>query len=339
MIREGVEFFNTQAVTDTDDGALRPERVPEAVRAGLNDTARRKYLEPAGIELRFVAPPAETVSVTLSAEGRCRAVPFYGPFQSDVAPEGVQIDGDRTTIEIPGPDRLTALEESVLAECAIDPSVRRLLFRGDPIHVHDVAGDVRPPRADECPGGTVLAYGTSITQGSSATRPHTTYVHRAGRLAGLDSLNLGTAGSAYCEAAIADHIAERDDWDVATLALSVNMLGAGFSLDTFEERTRYMIASVADANPDASVLPITLFPLTDDLTDGSRYADAEASPEAFRETLRSVVADIDRPNVRLLEGPALLEDPTGLSSDLCHPGDAGMIDIGRALAEELETEL
>ena len=37
--------------------------------------------------------------------------------------------------------------------------------------------------------------------------------------------------------------------------------------------------------------------------------------------------------MHLLEGPEILTDVTGLTSDLIHPADEGMIQMGRGLAE------
>ncbi|WP_330166487.1 SGNH/GDSL hydrolase family protein [Halobacterium sp. KA-4] len=109
-----------------------------------------------------------------------------------------------------------------------DPCVCRIqLDRYQAIAVHDVTGDCRPPTVDELPDQRYLAYGTSITEGAAASVPHTDYVTTVARNCGVDALNLGCSGSAYCEAAMTEHIAARDDWDVATLAISVNMASSG----------------------------------------------------------------------------------------------------------------
>ena len=41
------------------------------------------------------------------------------------------------------------------------------------------------------------------------------------------------------------------------------------------------------------------------------------------------------PNVTLIEGPDLLADIGGLTTDLIHPGDLGMIQMGENLAKRL----
>jgi lysophospholipase L1-like esterase len=204
-----------------------------------------------------------------------------------------------------------------------------LLWRPGPVHYHGIEGDgLRPPAEEYLPDRRYLAYGTSITQGNAASAQHLTYVSQCARRIGADPINLGTGGSAFCEAAIGEYIADRDDWDIATFELSVNMLNRDFSVETFRKRTRYLLDTVAASDPDRPVVAITHFPFYDDLGGSTERS------RRFRETLRTVVETIDRPNCRLLEGPDLL-DPSGLSADCLHPAEDGMVTIGERLARHL----
>ncbi|MDS0300807.1 GDSL-type esterase/lipase family protein [Halogeometricum sp. S1BR25-6] len=152
----------------------------------------------------------------------------------------------------------------------------------------------------------------------------------AGTLGGA-APNLGCSGSAYCEPAMAEHIAARDDWDVATLSLSVNMANTGgFPVEEFEARAEPFVNTVAAAHPDKPVACVTLFPYFDDVTESG---DGEHA-EAYRETLRTVVAKSPHQNLSVVEGPDLLP-LTGLSADLLHPGDEGMRAIGEGLSRHL----
>ena len=336
MIHDGVELHNVAALTDRD-GGRRLDRLPGAVRRELNDDARRMYTRPAGSEIRCVSDE-ERVAVTLSCpDGRCQATPRHGSFLS--APDArYTIGAEPTTIELPVPGQLHELDAALVDGMAFRPTVRRLVLRGDPVVLHGIEGETRPPRSEELPARRYLAYGTSITQGSVATDHHLTYVEQTARRLGADLLNLGTSGSAFCEPAIADHVAGRDDWDVATLSISVNMLGSGFTAEEFRERATYLIETVADAHPETPIACITLFPLFPDLglDSGEPWA---ADPETYRTVLREVVADVARENVHPIEGPDLLTDATGLAPDLLHPTDHGMIEIGKRLAPRLEALL
>jgi lysophospholipase L1-like esterase len=144
-------------------------------------------------------------------------------------------------------------------------------------------------------------------------------------------LNFGTSGSAYAEAAMAEYIAEREDWDVATLELSVNMANAEFTTAEFRDRIEYFVNTIADAHPEKPIACITLFPYFDDLTESGDSDHAAA----FRNAVREVVAESPHDNLHVVEGTDL-NDATGLTADLLHPGDAGMERIGNGLADSLE---
>jgi lysophospholipase L1-like esterase len=310
-----------------DDGD-RLHRLPADVAARLNEMADGRVREPSGSELRFVPGTDDAeVEVTLSAEESGQVRVFWGGFQpwnpTDIGPEP-------TTLSLAVPERLRKLDAEV--DGRFDPRVCRILFERTPaVAVHDVTGDCRPPADDELPDTRYLAYGTSITEGAAASATHLNYVSRTARALEWDALNFGTSGSAYADAAMGEYIAERDDWDVATLALSINMANQEFPVEEFEERARSFVETIAEAHPDEPIACLTLFPYYPDVVAGG---DAERA-EAYRETLREIVADTDHPDIHVVEGRDLT-DVSGYSADLLHPGDAGMEEIGRNLATELD---
>jgi len=333
MIHENVELHNFEQVTPQPgtDG-LRPQRVPEAVRLRLNEGAQMRMLRPACGEVRLVCDggPAQ---VTLSSEGMTQVVVFYGAFQ---VKEGYRVGKEAMTIPLAVPERLAMLDESHWEGMPFSPQVYRLMMWGDPIRFHRAEGDdVRPPKPEELPVLRYLSYGTSITHGASATGPHLTYVGQTARRLGADLINLGVGGSAYCEHELADYIASRDDWHIASLALSVNMVGAGFGLDEFHERVSYMVNTVAGANTARPVAAITLYPHARDFGEQFLPGDVKGTSEEYRQELRDAVANCPHPNLRLIEGPAILTDVTGLTPDLVHPADNGMIQMGENLAKRL----
>jgi lysophospholipase L1-like esterase len=151
------------------------------------------------------------------------------------------------------------------------------------------------------------------------------------RALGVDALNLGTSGTAYCEPAIAEYVAGREDWDVATLALSVNMANRGFTVAQFRERAANLVDAVAGADPDRPVVAVSLFPYHADVVAG----DDPERARAFRSTLREAVAASSHDNLHVVAGEDLL-DVTGLTTDLLHPGDAGHGAIADGLATAVE---
>jgi len=331
MILGAVDLHNTAEVQEVAGRAgVRLQRVPEAVRLKLNPGAQQRMLDPAGAEIRF-ALQDEQACVTLSnPEGRSKATVFFGPFFLNAQYE---IGAAPQRIELATPPRLKDLPEDLAAQLAFSPRVCRVALRGGPLFFHGVEGSVRPPAEGETPKLRMLSYGTSITHGAAATAFHLAYVAQTAWRLGADLCNLGVGGACHCEPALADYIAEREDWDFATLCLSVNMIGAGFTVEEFRERARYLIRRLAESDRRRVVACISILPYFGDW--GMAQPNAKGKPAEFRRALGEVVEGLKAPNVRLFEGPDLLRDVGGLTVDLIHPGDHGMIQIGENLAARL----
>jgi len=329
MVFDDIEFHNVAELVDVGKGK-RLQRVPEEVRVCLNERAQQRMLSPAGSEIRFVSA-SDTVKITLSCpEGSAEVIPFWGPFQGK---ERLRIGAEPQVVTLTYPERLKKLSQEAVAELLYSPHVWRLTLRGDGLVYHGIEGDgLRVPKVDELPTLRYLSYGTSITHGASATAMHLTYVRQVAWRLGADLLNFGVGGSAFCEKELADYMAGREDWDIATLALSVNMVG-GFSVEEFTERVTYMINTVTGANTERPVVCITLYP---HFRDFCVDEELKEKTEIFRQVLRDVVGNCQYPNVHLIEGCDMLTDIGGLTVDLIHPGDLGMIEMGERIAEKLK---
>jgi len=339
MQYENVILHNTEEANEVEgrDG-LRLQRVPESVRVELNPSAQEKMLNPDNAEIRFRLRSGP-VKLTLSSEGHTDAVVLFGQFQANG--EFVRLTDQKQTIEITLPERLAQLDPQHCEGMTFNPRVCRIVFgrlANSPVYIHSVQGDVEPPSPDDVPKTRYLAYGTSITHGASASRPYLSYAAQTAWRLGADLINLGSGGSALCEHAIADHIAGRQDWNIASLALSVNMIG-GFSREEFRERCAYMVNAVAGSDTGRSVFCITLYPHWRDF--GGALAGEEDTKKAadFRDILRAIVRDCPHPNVHLVEGPDILDNISGLGSDLLHPTDLGMIRMGENLAAAIKRRL
>ena len=335
MIYNSLEFHNVAELYDDGLGGLRLQRVPEAVRCHLNEGAQEKTLAAAATEIRFVTS-GDRIRITLSsASGNAELIPFYGPLQGK---QRFLVPSEPTTFEIvrrQNPKR--RFDDVTQSACAFSPDVWRLTLRGPGVRYHGIDGDgLCPPTKAQLPNLRYLSYGTSITQGMAASAGHLTYAAQTAWRLQADLINLGLGGAAWCEPELADYIAARDDWDFATLELSVNMLGAGFSDEVFQERTRYMLDRLAQAYPDKPVFCITIFPHFRDFAEDPAVVEHS---ERFRLILRQVCAQLGHPNLKLIEGPELLAAPSGLAVDLLHPGDHGMIQIGEHLASKIQPML
>jgi len=173
----------------------------------------------------------------------------------------------------------------------------------------------------------MLSYGTSISQGAYASRPDLGWNAITARAVGHDFINIGSSGTAFCEPAMADYLAGLT-WDICVLEISVNMFGTGFTDEQFEERAGSMIAKLAASHPDSPIICISLFPL------GGGDLWNPAKTAASRGVLEALCRNSGHANVHFVSGPDLLSF-TGLSPDMLHPTDHGMIEIATKLADRL----
>ncbi|WP_049916091.1 SGNH/GDSL hydrolase family protein [Halococcus morrhuae] len=340
MIDDRIQFHNVEEARTTDkrDG-YRLQRVPETIRTRLNEGCAERMCHPAGVEVRFV--PNEPVELTLSVEP-CHGVDsstariFWGSIQSR---ETHEIGTEPTAIKLTMPEQIADLRSEVSGEHRFAPRLCRVCLpgehRGGHMYFHNIEGDFDAPIPDDLPDRRYLAYGTSITEGECASVEHLTYVNQTATRLDADCINLGSCGTAYCDVAMADHIAERDDWDVVTLALSSNMIET-FSVYEFRERVANMIGTIASANPDKPVACITIYTNARDVREST---GTDERNESFRQALREVVTECAYDNVHLIRGPDVLATIDGLSADLIHPADNAMIAMGERLAPRLDALL
>jgi len=333
MIHQQVEFHNVAELREVDSlPGLRLQRVPEKVRLCLNEMAQFQMLSPAGAEIRFVSE-SPTVRITLSCpEGAADIIPFWGLFQS---PERHTVGPEPVTLSFAYPEQLAAVDAAIGDKMAFSPRVWRFTLSGSAVHFHGIEGEgLRPPTPEELPKLRYLAYGTSITHGACASAMHIAYANQTARRLDADLINLGVGGSAFCERELSDYIASRDDWDIASLALSVNMLG--FTLEDFAKAVSYMVNTVAGSNTKRPVACITLFTFFPDVCPSMEPHNDDVKIGRFRQALRDAVADCPHPNVHLIEGTDILTDFGGLTPDILHPADHGMIQMGENLARKLK---
>lgn len=331
MLYENVELHNIDGIVKAEDrDAVRIQRIPEDLRQKINPGAQQRSLWPYSSEIRL-AFDGDEASVTLSSDATADCVVYEGPFRADT----LVIGSKPQTIKLRRGDRVALLDEKHKKSLLYSTNIFRLQFGGrnkGHIYLHNITGSgLRPPTKGEVPALRYLAYGTSITQGMLATYASLGYAAQTAWRLGADLINLGMGGSCHCEPEFADYIAAREDWDFATLALSVNMV-ANFSTEEFSERVNYMVNTIAGSNPVRPVICITLYPYARDLCHD--FEDPE-KPKAFRQILRDAANQSKHKNLHLIEGADILTDINGLCTDLVHPADNGMINMGETLAAKI----
>ncbi|MFD0677835.1 MULTISPECIES: SGNH/GDSL hydrolase family protein [unclassified Paenibacillus] len=309
---------------------LRLHRFPRQVRHSLTEKGRTKAVQSNGCELRFVTEAKHVQVVLASQDTNGKVLVFKGDFfhSSHQLEAGVV-----TTIQLEEPERFAQVFPDKLNNRAFSSKVWRIFFERFSAVFYDIDAfgfEVRPPHKHEMPQLTLLAYGSSITQGAGALSHYNGYVQQAARRLEIDALNLGLSGSCFCERELSDHIAERNDWDMAYLEIGVNMR-AVVPVEEFERRSSYLLDRIIERQPEKPVFLTYIYP--NRATYFSDYSHALSEAERrYNEVLEKYTTNRNHPFLHLLDGNKIMDDFTSLTSDLIHPSDYGHIRMGEMLA-------
>jgi len=331
MIYKNVQLHNVEElIGEPGKQGVLLQRIPESVRQNLRPATMQEYRRASGVEIRFVSD-WEPVKITLASyQKESKVYLFFGDFQAGE----YTIGREPTEIEIPVP-RFLSRPDFILNKYNFHPSVRRILLSGSEVHLISIEGSgIRPPEKNEIPSIKYMAYGTSITHGAAATNPALSFVKQVAWRLGADVNNYGASGAAFCEKELADFLADKKDWDFATLCVSVNMFNQGVPVEEFVKKAGYMVNKVAVQNPGKPVVCIGMFPFFMDVNDKLRWPERYpvCTPEEYRNALKNIVEEANLDNLYYIDGRKLLKDYNLLSHDVLHPGDYGMIQIAENLA-------
>lgn len=331
-------YFHNVAELEAKPGlpGLRLQRFPHDVRRALTDKGRIKAELSNGCEIRFVTS-SRLARVTVGAAEEDGTVLVY---RGDFLHASHRLRaGAIETICLETPERFDGVDPVALAGRGFAPDVWRICFDRFVAVFYGAdayGGALRPPTPEEMPRLTLLAYGSSITQGAGTLSHANGYVQQAARRLGLDAVNLGLSGSCFCEREVADFVAARPA-DLVFLELGVNMRGQVPAAE-FEARAAYLLDRLAEAAPGRPTLLTTIYP---NRATHSRFVEDAFRDEErkFNEALRRLCAEPGRDNVRLVEGTDILSDFAWLTSDLIHPSEYGHIRMGERLADALRLDL
>jgi hypothetical protein len=327
-----VQLWNCGGVEPTADGTgVMLYRAPKDVRDQLDtktpdgkekDGAKQMRVA-AHSEIRFVlneGEKLENVKIHLRSETGPSVFWYWGDILAGKAKVAA---GDRAKPITPyGHGMMFSMMEQY-PQGRFANRVCRVVVQGLEVEFNGIDGDIRPPRPDER-APVMLSYGTSISQGAYASRGDLAWNALTARALGYDFINLGSSGTAYCEPAMADYLASLK-WDLAVLELSVNM--GCFPIEQFKERVSNLIDKLAKSHPEATIVCISLFPFGT----GDLWKNNQATTQERRDALTAIVKASGHKNVHFASGPDLLSF-TGLSPDMLHPTDHGMIEIASKLS-------
>ena len=342
MIPANVELHNVAELVETENGPGRFfSRVPNAVRLRLPPADQRSALCAAGAEVRCNLEEG-TLRVVFANEGVAAGIGivevYQGPFQVSWQYVRPKPQPTEIVVSLPGHiDQLCAIAKANRA--AFDARLTRILLPHSPVIrllKVEAPRSATCPRKDQTPAKRCLAYGTSLTQGNGTVEPTGGYAMRASQMLGADLINLGFGNGGRLEREIADYMASRADWDFAILEIGTNSVAD--PPQVLRERVAYMLATLARAWPERSIFCLDIFVNGDDF--GVQVVpDGACGPEVYRQVVRDAVRQLNKPNVRHIEGLAVAGDYLGLSADLVHPSQIGMEQIARNLCDRIRPHL
>lgn len=329
MIYDNLEFHNIRELADLDgyDGKVLL-RMPQYLFPHLQEHTVFQYHSIAASEIRFKAErlPVE-LDISVYSKDAYAAV-YFGDhlFESFYLPVGPH------TIRIEEQPHLKTFFE--YAPCGVfSPHVIRVVFFSSAANISyrgcRSAGALTPPNAEELPKLRYLAYGTSITHGFNATSAVLPYCSQTAYRIGADLSNIGVGGAAFLEEALGQYIADYCDFDVMTAEISVNMLNQGWSAEQFYQAGKKFLTPISEKHPNALKAIISILPFFEDL--GVRRPTEISDVKTYRKVAKELCADV---GWHFIDGTQLLSF-RGLTCDLIHPDDFGMIELGEKLAKEL----
>ena len=323
-----VELHNVCGILQGDGKpGIGISRLPLDTLPAINSGAAAMALMGTGCEIRGVLGSGGEARITLQATDSNTTPPVVTVYHGCFCGQSVIAERKPTEIVIRTPERIDAM--AVIGreqDHPFDPLLVRV--RLPPIHsvrILSIEGDLAYPEAGTTPTRTLLCYGSSITHGACAIAPEGTYAAQCARRLGFDLINLGFGGSAHMDCPIAEHIAARGDWDIATLEMGINV--RMWPLARFCEAVQRFVGTIAAAHRDKHVFCIDLFPYFDD------FVTQRATAVGFREAVRAIVAAIGSDRVHYIDGRDLLVNASGLRTDVVHPNDEGMQEMGQNLAD------
>lgn len=328
MIFQNVELYNVQNIFKNDQGILL-SRIPDDLRLKLNESAQKTALHTAGCEIRFNLKGDRARIVLESRENPFIVELYQGCFFT-----GSRLIGkDPTEICISLPENIEELKRVAVEEnFPFDTQLTRIILPwNSAAKLIEVKGNVTLPGHEQTPPVKYLAYGSSITHGTTAIRPTGSYAMQTAQALSADLINLGFGGSAFLEREMADYIASRNDWTFASLEMGINLIGR-IETDEFFKRVEYFIPAIAKSHPDNWIFCIDLFTCRRDYAKEPKVID-------FRNIVKKRVAELNMPKLVYLPGTEILTSARRLMTDLIHPSPAGMTEIAENLSRMIRDRI
>ena len=326
--RENIVFYDAAILpfqlygVFVENGVYRrmPETISEKVSHGVNVLSRCS----AGGRVRFITDsPYVAIKVEGKAIGKSSQTAFagscgfdmYSEYNGDVRYEATFLPPIDVT---DGYESVKDFKQQILRTITINfPSYYEVYH----LYIGLQGGSILYKAEDYQIKKPVVYYGSSITQGASASRPGNTYQNLLSRWFGCDYVNLGFSGGAKGEIEMAEYI--------STLEMSVLVLDYDYNAPTAEHLQNTherMFEIVRKSHPN---LPILIMPRPKYYLEPEDELFAEIVYKTYL-TAKSNGDDM----VWFVSGKKLMEmvSDTG-TVDGCHPTDSGFFSMACAIKE------
>ncbi len=323
MIHDNMLFHNVEEMEVTPKG-YRPRRLPQAIREKMNDGVAGS-VHSTGMEIRFKMTDDEAdifLRTEVEAEAPTAHI-FFGSFQGGWEYSSKNIGSEETKIHIKYPDGMELLKKMTKElDLPFSPDVVRIVLPYTPCYYVRVDGKVEPPKTEELPGKTYLAYGSSITHGSLGLIQPYSYPFRISQMLKCDYINLGHAGCALMEPEFARYIVSRKDWDFASVEMGINTIGSKrfLSDEEFERRIDEFTAILSEDGRPVFATSIFRF-------------NGDEERQAIGARRRAIVRKYAESRLHFTDGLKLLDNQAFISADMTHPSLEGLEQISHRWAD------
>ncbi|MBM9460007.1 lipase [Nocardioides sp. zg-536] len=366
-----------QVEVERTERGLRPHRVPAWARTRCPDPQLLAVeVHPAGVRLAFrsaatwveldvVALKRAYVGLDHRSDGRYELEVDGTVVATEIVPDGdtVEIDLATGTQDLRrgpvGTLRFTDLP-------AGEKEMRLWLPHNEATELVALRADAPIERAGAEGRRTWLHHGSSLSQGSDATRPTATWPVLAARKAGVELTNLGLGGSALLDPFVARTMRDLPTPDLISVKMGINLVNADLMRRrAFGSAVHGFLDTIRDGHPDTPLVLITpLHCPIHEHTPGPSAFDSEAlaagelrmiatgDPEqvlagkltlsVIREELAVVAARRQDPHLRLLDGLDLYgaaDHDAHPMPDRLHLDEAGHALVGQRFADRVLASL
>lgn len=335
MKYKNIEIHNIgEIIPGEAEGSISWLRVPSEVRDSLeSEQGKNMCCGATGVELRFIMK-SDTVSIRMrTPSGKGVFHVYRGSIQGGW--EDHEVDKittpefeDFVIKKSENPDMLERITNNF--NYPFSPEVIRVVMDRGVFEIIDIIGDVEPPKAEQLPKKTLLAYGSSITHGSNSIDMSHSWVSVLAHNLKMDCINLGMAGSCRMEPEMVEYIAskgENGEWNMALLELGINVLD--WDEEKIIQRVSNTLKQIAGRNPQKPIYVISPFYSFDDYNHNGKA-------DKWRRLISQVINETKYDNVTYINGLDILGDMSLMSADEVHPNIYGVAQIAQRLLERIK---